>query len=153
MPAPPHQISCSNEQQNMSAEDVRLFYHNRNKTGILGQKPFSEDPQVTALWQKLSLLSFDTVSSVQESMARHVFTTLARTCFNLDEFAGYQAAAYSVRDQLIVNWNATQIFHTRKETKRVYYLSLEFLMGRSLTNAVLNMGLKNVYTGKRRHAS
>lgn len=35
-----------------------------------------------------------------------------------------------------VNWNDTQLHYTRKSPKRAYYLSLEFLMGRTLDNAV-----------------
>jgi len=46
-----------------------------------------------------------------------------------------------VRERLIRQWDETQQHHTRLDVKRVYYLSLEFLMGRSLTNAMLNMGL------------
>ena len=35
-----------------------------------------------------------------------------------------------------LNWNDTQLTYTRKAPKRAYYLSLEFLMGRTLDNAV-----------------
>lgn len=44
-----------------------------------------------------------------------------------------------------VNWNDTQIQYTRQAPKRAYYLSLEFLMGRTLDNALLNLGLKNQF--------
>lgn len=88
------------------------------------------------------------VPSVQEAFVRHVVTTLARTHFNCDNFAGYQAAAHTVRDQLISKWDETQQHHTQVDQKRVYYLSLEFLMGRTLGNAVLSMGLKGVYAGR-----
>lgn len=76
---------------------------------------------------------------------RHVVTTLARTHFNCDVFAAYQAAAHTVRDQLIRRWDETQQHHTQVDQKRVYYLSLEFLMGRTLGNAVLSLGLKGIY--------
>ncbi|KAH9943655.1 glycogen phosphorylase [Amylocystis lapponica] len=75
----------------------------------------------------------------------HVQTSLARQAYNLDNLGAYQAAAMSVRDNLILNWNETQQLYTRKEPKRAYYLSLEFLMGRTLDNALLNLGLKQNY--------
>lgn len=37
--------------------------------------------------------------------------------------------------------------YSRKAPKRAYYLSLEFLMGRSLDNSILNLGLKEKYSG------
>ena len=43
-------------------------------------------------------------------------------------------------------WNATQTYFQHAGTKRVYYLSLEFLIGRTLDNAMLNMGVKEEYT-------
>lgn len=46
---------------------------------------------------------------------------------------------------LQLNWNDTQLAYTRKAPKRAYYLSLEFLMGRALDNALLNLGLKDNY--------
>ena len=54
----------------------------------------------------------------------------------LDDLGAYQAAALSTRDNLLINWNDTQLNYTRKNPKRAYYLSLEFLMGRTLDNAV-----------------
>ncbi|OKY74164.1 MAG: glycogen phosphorylase [Desulfobulbaceae bacterium DB1] len=52
-----------------------------------------------------------------------------------------KALSYALRDVLVEKWIATQknFYTTRK--KRVYYLSLEFLVGRSLGNALVNMGL------------
>jgi starch phosphorylase len=49
---------------------------------------------------------------------------------------------------LISSWNSTQNYQTGQDEKRVYYLSLEFLIGRSLDNAVLNLDLKGPYKGK-----
>ncbi|RKP21583.1 glycosyl transferase [Rozella allomycis CSF55] len=42
-------------------------------------------------------------------------------------------------------WNDTQQHHTHEDVKRVYYLSLEFLLGRSLDNTLLNMQCKELY--------
>lgn len=68
--------------------------------------------------------------------------------FNCDETAAYSATSLAFRDRLITDWNKTQQRQTFRDTKRVYYLSLEFLMGRTLDNAMLNVGLKNVAKGK-----
>lgn len=80
--------------------------------------------------------------SVVQQVVHHVTTTLARQPSNLEETAAYQACALAVRDELIRRWNATTSYLTTRAPKRVYYLSLEFLMGRSLDNAVLNLGMK-----------
>jgi len=98
-------------------------------------------------WTKLNKEKPATVEAVQESFVHHVTSTMARTPSNCDQLAAYYAAAHSVRDRLIKNWSDTQEHHTEKNPKRVYYLSLEFLLGRSLDNALLSMSVKDMYTG------
>ncbi|KDR78010.1 hypothetical protein GALMADRAFT_244981 [Galerina marginata CBS 339.88] len=85
------------------------------------------------------------VEDVTKSFVGHVQTSLARQAYNIDNLGAYQAAALSARDDLLVNWNDTQMTYTRKAPKRAYYLSLEFLMGRTLDNALLNLGLKDKF--------
>ena len=53
----------------------------------------------------------------------------------------FEAAARSVRDVLSRRWIKTQSVYDAQSPKRIYYLSLEFLIGRSLTNNVTNMML------------
>src|SRR6202044_883042 len=51
----------------------------------------------------------------------------------------YEAVACALRDLLAKNWLKTQATHDRENPKRVYYLSMEFLIGRSLTNNITNL--------------
>jgi len=53
----------------------------------------------------------------------------------------YEAFARSVRDVLSQRWVRTEQTYERQNPKRVYYLSMEFLIGRSLTNNITNMML------------
>ncbi|MDQ3555348.1 MAG: glycogen/starch/alpha-glucan phosphorylase, partial [Gemmatimonadota bacterium] len=55
----------------------------------------------------------------------------------------YMSTAWMVRDRLAAHWARTQLQRSQAGAKRVYYLSLEFLMGRTLGNALLNLGLEN----------
>lgn len=86
------------------------------------------------------------VPAIQRQIVNHVEYTLARTRYNMDSFGAYQATAISVRDRLIESWNDTQQYFTERDCKRVYYLSLEFLMGRYLTNALMNVGINNQFS-------
>ncbi|KAM0484400.1 hypothetical protein ACHAPX_001823 [Trichoderma viride] len=101
------------------------------------------EPQREA-WRRNQVQSITDKDGFEKEVVRHVETTLARSMFNCDETAAYSATSLAFRDRLITDWNKTQQRQTFRDTKRVYYLSLEFLMGRTLDNAMLNVGLKNV---------
>jgi glycogen phosphorylase len=85
------------------------------------------------------------VLSIQESIVNHAEYTLARSRYNFDDMEAYLATAHSLRDRLIEVWNDTQAYFKDVNTKRVYYLSMEFLMGRSLTNALYNLNVQGPY--------
>jgi starch phosphorylase len=55
----------------------------------------------------------------------------------------FEAVARSLRDVLSQRWLKTSDIHDRENPKQVYYLSMEFLIGRSLTNNIVNMGVED----------
>ncbi|KAF2297757.1 hypothetical protein GH714_002594 [Hevea brasiliensis] len=83
--------------------------------------------------------------TLQNDILRHVEYTVARSRFSFDDFEAYQALAHSVRDRLIERWHDTQVHFKRKDPKRIYFLSLEYLMGRFLSNSVINLGIRDQY--------
>ncbi|KAK0701667.1 glycosyl transferase [Lasiosphaeria miniovina] len=101
------------------------------------------EPQREA-WLKHQVSGFKDKDAFETDVVRHVETTLARSMFNCDESAAYAACSLAFRDRLVLEWNRTQQRQTFSDSKRVYYLSLEFLMGRALDNAMLNIGQKDV---------
>ena len=97
------------------------------------------------IWDLMKTYSGTDQRSIQRSIVNHVEYTLARTRFNFDNFGAYQAAACSVRDRLIEAWNDTDAYHSTQDSKHVYYLSLEFLMGRHLQNMLVNIDMEEQY--------
>ncbi len=51
----------------------------------------------------------------------------------------FQAVSYAIKDTIIDNWLATQKAYDEKDPKIVYYMSMEFLMGRALGNNLINL--------------
>ncbi|KAL7773909.1 hypothetical protein CFE70_003876 [Pyrenophora teres f. teres 0-1] len=103
------------------------------------------EPQREA-WKKFMPAPFTTPDDFTKDTVRHIETTLARSLFNCDEGAAYAGTALAFRDRLVLDWNKTQQSQTFADQKRVYYLSLEFLMGRALDNAMLNVEQKDTAT-------
>jgi len=78
-----------------------------------------------------------------DAFTQHLVATTAQNRDNATDLARYTALAHATRDRIISKWINTQESYYRKNPKRVYYFSLEYLMGRTLGNALLNTGLSN----------
>jgi glycogen phosphorylase len=81
------------------------------------------------------------VSSLKESIIKHLHYTLAKDKYTATKRDLYLAIAYTVRDQMVGRWIKTQQQYYDADSKRVYYLSMEFLIGRTLENSLVNLGL------------
>jgi glycogen phosphorylase len=80
-------------------------------------------------------------ASLSEDLVRHLAFTLGRDSYSANKRYCYLAAAMMIRDRLMERWKATHAAYYQADCRRGYYLSLEYLIGRTMSNAVLNLGL------------
>ena len=83
--------------------------------------------------------------NIQKSIVKHIEYTLATTRFDVNSHYLFQGTALSVRDRLLEQWNDTQLFIRINNPKKVYYISIEFLLGRLLQNALVCIDLEKCY--------
>uniref|UniRef100_A0A8D2LIR2 Alpha-1,4 glucan phosphorylase n=1 Tax=Varanus komodoensis TaxID=61221 RepID=A0A8D2LIR2_VARKO len=83
------------------------------------------------------------VAEIRKSFNRHLHFTLVKDRNVATPRDYYFALAHTVRDHLVGRWIRTQQYYYEKDPKRIYYLSLEFYMGRTLQNTMVNLGLQN----------
>ena len=76
---------------------------------------------------------------IQESFANHLEYSLSKDRYTATMRDLYQSLALSIRDRMIEQWIRTQQHYHNHDMKRVYYLSAEYLMGRALTNNLINL--------------
>lgn len=75
----------------------------------------------------------------KNSVVYNVKTLYRKTLEEATQQQIFQAVSYAIKDTIVDNWMNTQKEYQKKDPKTVYYLSMEFLMGRALGNNLINL--------------
>ena len=85
-----------------------------------------------------------TPNLLQADIARHLTFTLGKDAPNASVYDWRMALSFAIRDRIVEPWFASTRRTWAEDRKRVYYLSMEFLIGRLLEDATINLGLRDV---------
>lgn len=83
-----------------------------------------------------------TKDELKKAIVENVKVLFRRTIDDATPQQVYQAVAYAIKDDIIDDWIATHKEYERQDVKTVYYLSMEFLMGRALGNDIISLRAK-----------
>ncbi|WP_405629555.1 glycogen/starch/alpha-glucan phosphorylase [Pseudoalteromonas sp. Ld20] len=89
-------------------------------------------------WQDAPLID---ESTLEDDLSRHFYYTLGRDRVGKSQLYLYNALALTIRDRLVARCRATKQQMNSEKRRKTAYISLEFLMGRALGNAILNLDL------------
>ena len=85
-----------------------------------------------------------TPNLLQSDVLRHLTFTLGKDAPNASTYDWRMALSYAIRDRVVVPWFTSTRRTWAEDRKRVYYLSMEFLIGRILEDATVNLGLRDI---------
>jgi len=91
------------------------------------------------------------VSDFQQSVRYHVKYSVGKVWEQASRGDLYNAVALTIRERLIDGMLATEKRYNAADAKRLYYLSMEFLMGRSLGNNIYNLEVYDLARGQTKH--
>jgi starch phosphorylase len=85
------------------------------------------------------------VNDYKQHLVNQLTYTLSKDMYSATERDKYNAMVLSIRSQIVKKWIKTQQTYYKVDAKRLYYLSLEFLMGRVLKNYLINLDHVEIY--------
>ena len=85
------------------------------------------------------------IESLKRSLVHRLTYTMGKDPYTATTRDWFHAAAYAVQERLIDRWLETMRSYYVEDAKRVYYLSMEFLIGRTLMNSVLNLKIEEEF--------
>ena len=91
-----------------------------------------------------SAKAVNNLDALKADLIHHLSITLGRDELSVNCRYRALALAQTLRDRLMVHWKNTQAAYHDKDCRRAYYMSLEFLMGRAMGNAVINLNCLEV---------
>lgn len=104
----------------------------KTKTKVKGGKKKSSAPA----------LATPSAQEFREAILRHLKSTFARDTVTATRNDWWLATCMAARDLTLERYISTQAIHVNKNVRRVYYLSLEYLMGRVLSNNLVNLRVR-----------
>lgn len=102
------------------------------------KKPSQNDADACRSLMNLPPLGMDE-EAISYDFRRYFAHTLGRDNHCTSSHYPYKALAFAIRDRLVERWKLTRVSYEDSDCRRTFYLSLEFLMGRALSNAILNL--------------
>ncbi len=113
--------------------EVGMWYTDTDFTLLLG--PAAGQPDANGKEDAMVINKKEFKKNVQD----YLKTFYRRTVEDASQQQIYQAVAFAVKDYIVDRWAASQAEFEKKDAKTVYYLSMEFLMGRALGNNIINL--------------
>ncbi len=86
----------------------------------------------------------ENLESLYKSLMENLVHDLAKDLYSATSRDKFESVVLSVRQTLAKRWIQTQQMYYNIDAKRVYYLSLEFLLGRLLRNYILNLNFNSI---------